>query len=338
MLAYRMARQGNSQSGNVRPGQIKHGDEIIGDGPYPRNFTEFVGQETARSQLLAAMFSAAKRNAPMPHTLLASGTPGIGKSSLAKLIAFKLGVGFAELGGSVTAKDARPTLEAMKDRDVLFLDEVHQMVAHGKRNAEWLLNLLQDGVLILPTGVVELPKITVVAATTDAQKLPQTILDRFTIQPVLEPYTVQEAVQIAYVTCGRLQMHLEDAHLYRVATAADFNPRVMGRLLATIRDIQIADPDCEDPVVRALEWTGFSIDGLPRLAQDYLMLLYGYGGVASLPTMLAVLNESVLTQTERVLVQRGFITVTQRGRELTTLGRDRAAELLDEMEAPDDQQ
>jgi Holliday junction DNA helicase RuvB len=327
-----MMSQGNRQNANVLPGQIKRGDDIIGDGPYPHDFTQFVGQNTARMQILTAITAAAKRGEALPHMLLASGQPGIGKTSLGKLTAHTLKVGYAELGGVVTAEKARPVLEAMQDRDVLFLDEIHRMVASGKKNAEWLLQLLQDGVLVLPGGTVEIPKITVIGATTDAQLLPETIVDRFPIQPILEPYTVEEAVQIAHVTASRLRMTLAEPQYHRIAAAADYNPRVMGRLLATVRDIQDADPTCADPVARAQHWTGFSDDGLTRLAQDYLMLLYGYGGVASLPTMLAVLGESVLKHTERDLVQRGFITVTNRGRELTGLGRERAAKLMDEKE------
>lgn len=334
-LARRMMTQGNRQNALVKAGQVKHGDEIIGDGPYPRDFTQFVGQTVARLQLTAAIESAVVRQERLPHVLLGSGTAGIGKTSLGKLVAHTMQVGFAELGGVITAKDARPVLEAMEDRDILFLDEIHRMVSSGKKNAEWLLQLLQDGELVLPTGAVKVPKITVIGATTDAQRLPKTILDRFDIQPLLVQYNEVEAVQIAMTTASRLKMHLPDAQYHRVAAAADYNPRVMGRLLSTIRDIQIADPENKDVVATALEWTGFSNDGMDRLTQDYLILLYGYGGVASSPTMLAVLGESVLTQTEKDLVQRGFITVTNRGRELTRIGMDRAVELLEEKEAQD---
>lgn len=341
LMAYRMTRHTPGQ-GNATGVHIKRGaDEIIGDGPYPRSFTEFVGQTTARMQLLTAMRSAAKRQQPMDHVLLASGAPGIGKTTLAKICAVQMGVGYAELGGTVTAKDARKTLHAMSDGDVLFFDEIHRLVSQGKRNAEWLLQLLQDGVLALPTGVERVARITVIGATTDAQKLPQTILDRFPIQPVLEPYGVEECIAIAETTARRMGFGEggwapipEDRDkrrewLEKIARAADCNPRRIGTLLGTVRDIALAnEADPQTVTDTALKWTGLSADGLNQLAQDYLMVLYGYGGTAGLTTIKSALNEEVLTITERQLIQKGYLMVTAKGRELTTLGMDRAAELL----------
>lgn len=332
LLAWRLMRS-NHGDGIHAPARVNilHGDDIFGDGPYPRSMREFVGQEQARLQLLTAMASAAKRGAPLDHVLLASGTPGIGKTTLAKLVAFKLGRGYAEVGGSVTVKDIRPVLEAMSDGDVLFLDEVHRLVSVKRTNAEWLLQLLTDFKLVLPTGVLTCPRITVIAATTDAQKLPRTILDRFLIQPVLEPYSEAEAVEIAKVTARRLQVELPEGQFHRIAAAGDYNPRIMARLLATVRDLLLAEHE-GDPVATALSWQGVSHDGLSRIEQDYLMLLFGYGSTASIGTMKAVLGESVLDQTERTLIQRGYITITGRGRVLTRLGSDRAQALMQEQE------
>lgn len=332
MLAWRMIRAGGAHSSSAPATvNILRGEAIFGDGPYPHKMTEFVGQEQARVQLLTAMTSAKERGAPLGHVLLASGTPGIGKTTLAKLVASMLGTGYAEVGGNVTVKDVRPVLEAMQDGDVLFLDEIHRLVSTKRTNAEWLLQLLTDWKLVLPTGVLTLPKITVIAATTDAQKLPRTILDRFTITPVLEPYTEEQGVQIAKVTAKRLNMELPEGQYHRVAAAADYNPRIMARLLSTVRDLQIAKTE-GDIVATALQWQGVSFDGLARVEQDYLMLLCGYGGTASIGTMKAVLGESALDQTERVLIQRGYITITGRGRELTRLGIERANALMLETE------
>jgi len=200
-------------------------------------------------------------------------------------------------------------------------------------NAEWLLQLMTDSRLVLPTGVIDIAPITIIGATTDAQRLPQTILDRFPIQPVLDVYTPDEAVRIAHVSAKRLGITLDEAQYHRVAAAADYNPRVIGRLLSSVRDIQISRPDCADPLALALTWTGFTPDGLTRQAQDYLMLVYGYGGLAAQNTLKAALNETEVGQTERVLIQRGMIQITGKGRELTKLGIDRAEELL-EQEAP----
>lgn len=325
-LASAVAKPGGGSHARV---EVKRGDDaIFGDGPYPRKLSEFVGQEQAKEQLMTGILSATTRNVPLPHVLLASGYPGIGKTTLGKIVASILSVGYVELGGQVKEKDVQAAVESMKPHDVLFLDEVHRLVAFGKRNAEWLLQLLQDGVLVLPTGVVKVPPITIIAATTDAQKLPQTILDRFTIQPLLEAYSDVEAVDIAKVTAKRMGISLPEGQFHRVAAAADCNPRVIGRLLSTVRDIQVGQPNVTDPVMLAMKWTGISPDGLNRSAQDYLMLLMGYGGLAAQSTIKAALNESDVSHTERVLIQRGFIQITGKGRELTKLGSDRAQELL----------
>lgn len=137
-------------------------------------------------------------------------------------------------------------------------------------------------------------------------------------------------MRIAKVTAERLNITLGDGHYHRVAAAADYNPRVIGRLLATVRDIQVGHPGHPDPVALAMTWTGVSPDGLTRSCQDYLMLRYGYGGTAGLTTLKAALNESVVSHTEQALIARGLVAVTGKGRELTRLGTHRAESLLAE--------
>lgn len=331
-LAWRLAKNsGGAQGSSARPAEIRHGpDEIFGHGPYPRTMEEFVGQPLAKTQLATAGMSAARREAPMGHVLLASGYHGIGKTALAKIVAVGLGVGYVEVGGTVTAKDIRPTLHAMADRDVLFIDEIHRLCSQGKRNAEWLLQLLQDGVLALPTGVEEIPRITVIGATTDKQKLPETILSRFLIQPVLMPYTEVEAVEIAKGVMRKYQLVLEPAELARVAMASDCNPRLITRIVETIRDIKFGGTAMGDPVNTAIMWCGQSLDGLSKSACEYLMLLFGYGGTAGAATMRMALMEIALEHTERTLIQRGYLVVTPKGRELTNLGVERAEQLMEE--------
>lgn len=332
-LAWRLARAGSGSLGHHGPGpaEIKHGpDAIFGNGPYPHTLAEFIGQSQAKQQIMTAMLSAAEREQPLDHVLLASPYPGIGKTALAKIVAAMLNVGYAEVGGTVTAKDIRPTLHAMGDRDVLFIDEIHRLCSMGKRNAEWLLQLLQDGVLALPTGAESVPRVTVIGATTDRQKLPETILLRFVIQPVLTPYTEVEAVEIAKHTARRLEIVLEPAAFHQIAAAADYNPRMIGRITRTARDIIVAATTDDDPIETAIKWCGQSNDGLSDQACDYLMLLYGYGGLAGIATLKAALNEISLEHTERVLIQRGYVVVTPKGREMTKLGVQRAEQLMED--------
>ena len=136
VMAYRMAKGGLRKGGPT----IKHGEAILGDGSGPRSFQEYVGQDQAKLQLLSAMTSAKKRDEPLDHTLLASGTPGIGKTTLARLIAFKLGVGMIELGGTtVFGADIPPDrFQPMRSAYLsLLLDSVEE--------AERVYALLAEG-------------------------------------------------------------------------------------------------------------------------------------------------------------------------------------------------
>lgn len=340
-LAYRLAQGGTPTGGPL----ILHGTDIL-HGPYPKSFTDFIGQDMPRLQIMTAIHSALKRRERMDHVLLASGIPGIGKTTLGRLIAYELEVGFLELGGSVSDKDAIKALRSMSDGDVLFLDEIHRLVAHGKAKAEWLLTLLQDGTVQTPTGSFTAPKITVVAATTDAQKLPATILDRFPIQPLLAPYSAEEAREIAFHTARRmgfgskaLEMPEQTVWLERVAAACDNNPRRMGSVLTAVRDIalspglQILDPVEGYKVDMALEWLGLSHDGLTKKAQEYLVGLWVNGGTASQNTIKALLAEEQLGQTETALIAKGYVTIGGKGRELTDYGTERARQLVDAIQS-----
>jgi Holliday junction DNA helicase RuvB len=330
-VAYQLAK-GMSRTSAPGP-QVKRGEEIL-DGPYPKRFSDFIGQQVAKDQIIAAVMSAAVRKTAMSHILLASGQPGIGKTALARLAAECRDVGFVELGGKVTEKDAAAALNVMEDGDVLFLDEVHRLGASG---SEWLLTLLQDGALQLRTGVVKAPDITVIAATTDAQKLPRAVLNRFHIAPALDPYTLTEAVQIAKLNAERLgfgdyvPMPEEDAWLERVAKASLNNPRRMTTFLTAVRDDQLMNKNSYSPtgydLTTAMEWTGVTEDGITRLGQEYLIALFTSDGVASITTLQRLLNEDQLRHTEGELINLGFVEVTGKGRALTEYGMTRAREL-----------
>lgn len=331
--------------GKVEAGfTVKHGAEIL-EGPYPKRFADFVGQTTARTQILAAVKSAAVRKQPMDHMLLASGQPGIGKTALGRLAAECRDVGFLELGGKVREQDAAAALKVMNDGDVMFIDEIHRL---GKAGSEWLLTLMQDGTLQSRTGVVTAPRITIIAATTEAQKLPRPLLERFPLKPILEAYTLAEAVEISKLTATRLEfggilpMPANDTWLEGVATACDNNPRRMGMLLTAVRDYALAYDNAnltEDgyDITTALEWSGLSRDGIDSLGQQYLVALL-VSGTTGIKTLQGMLSEERLEHTEADLVRKNYVAVTGRGRELTEYGRERAralaAELVEKMEVP----
>lgn len=332
-LEYRLRSAGaRARSGSTVPKPLT-GDAIF-EPDYPRTWDAFVGQERAKAQLKVACYSARARRDRMDHVLLASGIAGVGKTSLARLIAGDLCTGFVEVSGAVTVDDVRPILRGMQDYDVLFIDEIHQLVQGGKVKAEWLLHLLQDGVLVTKAGIEVMPRVTVVAATTDAQRLPTTILGRFVIKPVLEPYSIEDATKICQSLAQRVGFgkHVpvyED--LRPVAEASNGNPRDMKALLIALRDTCIASGGVFD-FEQALEWVGVTRDGLTRLCQDYLLcLLITFDGTGGEKAIASALGEpGPLRHTEQLLIQKGLISLTPKGRELTEMGVERTEALLKE--------
>lgn len=307
----------------------KRGAQIF-ERDYPRSWKEFIGQEMAREHLQAAVTSAKTRGVRLEHVLLRSGFHGIGKSSLARLIAGQMGAGLVELSGKIKVDEARLALESCEDGDVLFIDEVHQTAGVS---GEWLLHLLQDGRLLTARGAEKVADVTVVAATTDAQRLAQTVLSRFPIRPTLAPYTDEEAVLIAKGLAKRLGFGrgglpaAPDGDLKGIALAGNNSPRDIRALLVTYRDTREVAGGYD--LARALRWMQLTEDGLDDLAQQYLQALVRQDGPASIATIRAVLHEpGPLHQTEQLLLTRGFIEISSVGRELTDAGEQRAHRLV----------
>ena len=317
------------------------GAEIFTGTDYPSTWGAFVGQDRAKAQLKAACYSARREQRRMDHVLLASGVAGIGKTSIAKLIAADLETGIVEVSGQVTIDDVRPILQGMLDNDVLFIDEIHQLVSGGKTKAEWLLHLLQDGNLVTKSGVEVMPRVTIIGATTDAQKLPTTILGRFPVKPVLDPYTVDEATLICHNLAARLGFgkgelpYFDD--LAVIAKASNGNPRDMRSLLIALRDTFYASSTFD--LSMALDWTGVTEDGLNRMCQDYLStLLVMCEGKAGLATIGSAMGEpGPLKHTEQTLIQKGYVLITPSGREMTESGVERTTRLLKEKGLLDDE-
>lgn len=311
---------------------------------YPDEWDEFIGQATAKRTLRVKIASAQEREVPLSHVLLASGTPGVGKTTLGLLTAAALGTRMKMVSGKMSANEARITLSAMRDGDVLFIDEVHQLVRGGKANAEWLLHLLQDGVLMGPRGPEPQPQVTVIGATTDAGRLPETVLSRFPIKPVLEPYSLQEATLIA-INMGKALLPKEapwprHEDFQAVAIASNHNPRVMSSIIQNMRDLVTVDFDAafdgmHYDLTEPLAWLGLTMDGLDDLAQRYLVtIMRDFEGQAGGRSMEDRLQEpGGIDSVERVLMGKGYIVKTRQGRVLTAEGINRAQELATEKES-----
>lgn len=312
-------------------------------GLYPQSWDEFVGQNRVKLQLQIAIQAAKKRKAPLEHVLLASATPGIGKSSLAQLVIRELGVNYRVQSGPVKPDDLLMLFLGMEDGDVLLLEELHKLADGGKSRSEWLLHYLQDGVLITPMGPEKVARCTVIGTTTDAGRLPSPVLQRFQIVPSLQPYSDLEGQQIALrlaskilvaegltppsATCGAA-----------IALASSNQPRIMKRLLINLRNLVLAGVVADAPdydLTTSLEWSGLTADGLDDAAQRYLIAIFtNFGGRAAGRTVLSSLVGEVgtsLTDLERQLMDKGLIVLhNTAGRRLTRAGIERTDRLLKE--------
>lgn len=303
--------------------KVKRGMEIFEGSSMSPLMEDFVGQYTAIEQIEMAMMSAKKRDARLAHTLLGSGIPGIGKTSLAKLIAYNFEVGLVECSGKVKIDDLVSLVSTMEDKDILFVDEAHSLGT----NCDAFLTLMTEGYLLTKSGPVEVADITVILATTDYGRLPEAMLSRCLLKPQLTYYNDEEQVQIVEALADRLCVSIPDEDLFPVARAANGNPRAMQAILSSLRDMA----DCGEYNLRkAFRFAGVTEDGLDQIAQDILVALLSISSrTASIATLGAMLAESGnMAYSEKVLLSRNYIEITGRGRRLTDGGEDRARQLL----------
>lgn len=317
----------------------KRGDAIFENVGGPRTWNEYVGQRRAKGQMRAAVASAKFRKQRVDHILIASGVPGVGKSALARIVAAEYGGGIVEVQGALSQDEARAILSGMQDGDFLFLDEIHQLVVGGKSKAEWLLPLMQDGVLLSAQGEWKAPNVTIIGASTNAAELPEAILSRFVIKPVIDMYSEEEATDIAEGMAasvfGEIGLDLPTrATCAALAEAANHSPRDIGSMLRLLRDAEIAgmaerDENGDSDLTEMLDWAGRTPTGLDDLAQRYLAtMLVMFGGRTGKANIASVLGESTYPYlTEQLLLQKGLISIDKGGRFLTEAGVKATLEL-----------
>jgi Holliday junction DNA helicase RuvB len=313
----------------------KIGEFIFAGTDYPRTYDGFIGQVDAVAQLKTAVASAKKRGTRLGHILLSSGAHGIGKTTLAQIIAYDMGTGYVEVSGSLNGDEFLRVIGNMADGDILFWDEFHLAVQGNRTKADWLLPMLTDHKISTKRGYVDAPDITVIAATTEAGKLNYTLTSRFTIKPHLEYYTVEEAIQIVELTAVRVKVRISNKETLRViAEASNGNPRDIRSILEQVRDIAVTE-DGKVNLDKALRWAGLTRDGLSRDQQAYMIcLLSSPDMTAGEKTLQAVLGEpGPMKHIENPLMQRSFVVTTGRGRTLTDSGVERAKLLVGTEEA-----
>jgi len=296
----------------------------------PQTLDEFIGQREARANLRVFIESAKMRNQAMDHTLF-YGPPGLGKTTLAQILARELGVNFRMTSGPVLAKagDLAAILTNLDERDVLFIDEIHRM---NPAVEEILYPALEDFELDLVIGEgpaartvrIDLQPFTLIGATTRLGLLTTPLRDRFGIPTRLEFYNVDELVQIVDRGARMLDAHADAGGALEIAKRSRGTPRIAGRLLRRVVDFAIVEGDGKVTAALAdMALTRLGVDhlGLDSADRRYLRLLaenYG-GGPVGVETIAAVLSEArdaIEEVIEPFLLQQGLIMRTPRGRML----------------------
>jgi Holliday junction DNA helicase RuvB len=300
----------------------------------PKTLDDFVGQKAARENLRVFIQAARARGDALDHVLF-FGPPGLGKTTLAQIIAREMGVGFRATSGPVIAKsgDLAALLTNLEDGDVLFIDEIHRLQPAVE---EVLYPAMEDRALDLMIGEgpsarsvrIDLPRFTLVGATTRQGLLTTPLRDRFGIPVRLQFYTVEELTRVVTRAAGLLGLAIAPDGATEVARRARGTPRIAGRLLRRVRDFAdvagdaVVDARSADTALTRLEVDALGLDAMDR---RYLMMIADIyrGGPVGVETLAAGLSEprdTIEEVIEPYLIQLGLVARTARGRILNAGG------------------
>ena len=297
----------------------------------PRTLQEYIGQEKAKENLEIFIQAAKMRHEPLDHVLL-HGPPGLGKTTLSGIIAGEMGVNIRITSGPAIEKagDLAALLTNLNENDILFVDEIHRL---NRAVEEVLYPAMEDYAIDIIIGKgpsansirLDLPRFTLIGATTRAGQLSAPLRDRFGVNLRLELYTPEELAKIVTRSAGILDVPIEPEGAAEIAKRSRGTPRIANRMLRRVRDFAqvkaggIITQAVADQALTALEVDFLGLDNIDRRMLRAIIEFYG-GGPVGLETLAATINEEAVTLEdvyEPYLMQIGFLTRTPRGRCVT---------------------
>ena len=315
----------------------------------PRTLTEYIGQKKAKDNLSVFISAAKMRNEPLDHVLL-HGPPGLGKTTLAAIIANEMNVNIRITSGPAIEKpgDLVAMLTNLSEGDILFVDEIHRL---NRAYEEILYPAMEDFAIDIILGKgpaansihLDLPHFTLIGATTRSGQLTAPLRDRFGVTLRLELYSIEELSLIVNRSASILNIRIDESGAYEIASRSRGTPRIANRLLKRVRDFAQVEADgviSKEVADRALSRLDVDKAGLDAIDRRMLRAIIEYynGGPVGLDTLAATINEESVTLEdvyEPFLLQNGYLTRTPRGRCVTRKAYDHLGiEYLGQQEMP----